>query len=183
VASDELEGDLTLTGLVGLHDPPRPEVPEAIARCRSAGIRVIMVAGPRLSPTQLQLALDAPEILFARVSAEQKMRIVQALRAKGNVVARHGEGDALEVGDLVRDGELIVRGQHRLGVGAREVNRAGVVADPVAEGVQGGDRDVDDVARRRAGRGADAEVADRGRRDRDGGGVGKPGVRLVGNGK
>ncbi|MEF8719906.1 MAG: hypothetical protein V5B44_20240 [Candidatus Accumulibacter necessarius] len=86
-------------------------MPEAIARCASAGIRIIMVTGdhPRtgagdrppdrpgherapvvingeqlrlMSPTQLQLALDAPEILFARVAAEQKMRIVEALRTR-----------------------------------------------------------------------------------------------------
>ena len=113
------EEGLTLAGLVGLEDPPRPEVPEAVARCRAAGIRVIMVtgdhphtasaiareiglaqspaaiAGERLahmSETQLQLALDAPEILFARVTADQKMRIVEALKRKGHVVAVTGDG-------------------------------------------------------------------------------------------
>jgi magnesium-transporting ATPase (P-type) len=128
-----VEAGLTLSGLVGLVDPPRPEVPEAIARCASAGIRVIMVTGdhphtalaisreiglvrgaaPRvitgqelshLSPTQLQLALDTPEILFARVAAEQKMRIVEALRKKGETVAVTGDGvndaPALKAADI-----------------------------------------------------------------------------------
>jgi len=96
-------------------------VPAAVRSCRDAGIRVIMITGdhpstalavaraiglvhgeaPRLvtgdamahlTDTQLQLALDAPEILFARASAEQKLRVVEALRAKGHVVAVTGDG-------------------------------------------------------------------------------------------
>ncbi len=116
---DRWEESLTLAGIVGLHDPPRPEVPRAVATCRNAGIRVIMVTGDhphtaravardiglaaapavvtgeslsRLSDTQLQLALDAREILFARVTADQKMRIVEALQRKGHVVAVTGDG-------------------------------------------------------------------------------------------
>ena len=116
---EQWEGALALAGIVGLHDPPRPEVPGAIATCHAAGIRVIMVTGDhphtaravardiglaaspaaiegdrlaRLSDTQLQLALDAAEILFARVSAQQKMRIVAALQRKGHVVAVTGDG-------------------------------------------------------------------------------------------
>jgi calcium-translocating P-type ATPase len=116
-----LEQDLVFNGLAGLEDPPRPEVPEAVRKCREAGIKVIMVTGDhprtaaaiareiglvrpegaavvngerlaRLSDTQLQLALDAPEIIFARVSADQKMRIVNALKQKGHVVAVTGDG-------------------------------------------------------------------------------------------
>ena len=116
-----LEERLTLLGLVALEDPPRPEVPAAIARCQEAGIKVIMVTGDhphtaqaiaqqigllkgasptiitgerlrRMSRTQLQLALDLPEVLFARVGADQKMRIVQALKAKGHIVAVTGDG-------------------------------------------------------------------------------------------
>jgi len=116
-----VEQDLVLSGLIGLHDPPRPEVPEAIARCQSAGIKVIMVTGDhphtaiaiareiglvgdaqptvllgdalrRLTPAQLQIALDSPEILFARVTAEQKMLVVNALRHKGEIVAVTGDG-------------------------------------------------------------------------------------------
>jgi len=115
------ERELVFSGLIGLHDPPRPEVPEAMARCRSAGIKVIMVTGDhphtalaiarevglvrsaqptvllgesvrKLSPAQLQIALDSPEILFARVSAEQKMLVVNALRNKGEIVAVTGDG-------------------------------------------------------------------------------------------
>lgn len=127
------ERGLILSGLVGLEDPPRPEVPEAIARCAAAGIRVIMVTGDhphtaqaiareigllksdqpvvitgdnlrRLSPAQLQLALDAPEILFARVAAEQKMHLVEALQKKGEIVAVTGDGvndaPALKAADI-----------------------------------------------------------------------------------
>jgi calcium-translocating P-type ATPase len=115
------ERGMTLAGLVGLEDPPRAEVPDAIARCASAGIRIVMVTGDHphtalaiarqiglvnsenpvvisgdqlrsISPAQLQLALDAEEIIFARVAAEQKMLIVQALRKKGEIVAVTGDG-------------------------------------------------------------------------------------------
>ncbi|OFZ85906.1 MAG: ATPase [Betaproteobacteria bacterium RBG_16_66_20] len=118
---EDWESQLVLAGLVGLEDPPRAEVPEAIARCHTAGIRVIMATGDhphtatavaraiglapsgspavvigenvaRMTEAQLQLALEAPEILFARVSADQKLRIVTALQRKGQVVAVTGDG-------------------------------------------------------------------------------------------
>jgi magnesium-transporting ATPase (P-type) len=127
VDRDQLESDLVFAGLVGLADPPRPEVAEAIARCRTAGIRVVMVTGDhpqtaraialeiglaaaptvvtggelaRLSDAQLQLALDRPldpgdtadGVVFARVTADQKMRVVDALKRKGHVVAATGDG-------------------------------------------------------------------------------------------
>ena len=127
------ERGMTLTGLVGLEDPPRTEVPEAISRCATAGIRIIMVTGDhprtalaiareiglvkteqpvvvggdelrRMSPAQLQLVLDAKEIIFARVAAEQKMLIVQALKKKGEIVAVTGDGvndaPALKTADI-----------------------------------------------------------------------------------
>jgi len=115
------EQDLVFLGLVGLEDPPRADVPEAIAKCRAAGIKVIMLTGdhPRtataiareiglvqspdpkvitgaqlqsLSAGELHFAVDAPEIIFARVAADQKMRIVEALKAKQHVVAVTGDG-------------------------------------------------------------------------------------------
>jgi calcium-translocating P-type ATPase len=127
------ERGMTLTGLIGLEDPPRPEVPEAIARCATAGIRIIMVTGDHphtalaiarqiglvkteqpvvitgdqlraISPAHLQLALDAKEIIFARVAAEQKMLIVQTLQKKGEIVAVTGDGvndaPALKTADI-----------------------------------------------------------------------------------
>ena len=115
------EAQMTLAGLIGLEDPPRPEVAAALQKCRDAGIKVIMVTGDHphtataiareiglvrspapvvitgeqlghLSDIQLQLALDAPEIVFARVLAEQKMRIVGALKKKRELVAVTGDG-------------------------------------------------------------------------------------------
>ncbi len=114
------EAGLTLSGLIGLDDPPRPGVAEAIARCHSAGIRVVMVTGdhphtalaiareiglardqPRvvlgeslrgMAASQLQQLLDAPELLFARVSAEQKALVVEAFKHRGEIVAVTGDG-------------------------------------------------------------------------------------------
>lgn len=127
------EQDMVLTGLVGLADPARPEVPDAIRKCHEAGIKVIMVTGDhphtavavarqiglvnssspsvitgdelkKLSNTQLQIALDAQEIVFARVAADQKMRIVQALKRKKHIVAVTGDGvndaPALKAADI-----------------------------------------------------------------------------------
>ncbi|MGE0341838.1 MAG: cation-translocating P-type ATPase [Porticoccaceae bacterium] len=118
---DGWEQDLVFAGLVGLEDPPRPEVPDAVLRCHDAGIRVIMCTGDHphtalaiareiglvqasdarvvtgealrhLSPIQLQLLLDQPQLIFARVGADQKMALVEALKAKGEVVAVTGDG-------------------------------------------------------------------------------------------
>jgi len=127
------EQNLILGALVGLEDPPRAEVPEAMRKCREAGIKVIMVTGDhphtalaigrqigqiqtdnpvvitgeqlrKLSETQLRLALDAPDIIFARVGADQKMRIVAALKKKKHVVAVTGDGvndaPALKLADI-----------------------------------------------------------------------------------
>jgi calcium-translocating P-type ATPase len=118
---DALERELVYAGLVGLHDPPRPEVSNALKKCKEAGVRVIMTTGdhPRtalaiarevglecsaharvitgeqlraLSESQLSVALDASEIIFARLGADQKLRIVDALRRKQHVVAVTGDG-------------------------------------------------------------------------------------------
>jgi calcium-translocating P-type ATPase len=127
------EQDLILSALVGLEDPPRAEVPEAMRKCREAGIKVIMVTGDhphtalaigrqigqiqtehpvvitgiqlrKLSETQLRLALDAKDIIFARVAADQKMRIVAALKKKKHIVAVTGDGvndaPALKLADI-----------------------------------------------------------------------------------
>ena len=117
----DADQDLVLTALVGFEDPPRPEVPSAVRRCRAAGVKVVMVTGDhphtalaigreiglvttveprlltggdlaRMSDTEIQLALDAPEIVCARVTADQKLRVVTALQRKGEVVAVTGDG-------------------------------------------------------------------------------------------
>ncbi|MCS6803109.1 MAG: HAD-IC family P-type ATPase [Chloroflexota bacterium] len=114
----ELRG-LHFLGLAGMMDPPRPGVREAIANCRDAGIRVIMITGDHavtaraigaqlglagrdalvVTGTQLAAMSDAEldEVvrrasIFARVSPDQKLRIVQALRRRGEVVAVTGDG-------------------------------------------------------------------------------------------
>ena len=118
---EEAEQALVFLGLAGLEDPPRPEVPAAIRRCRRAGIKVIMVTGDHpgtavalarriglvrapspavftgaqlaaLSDAELRLTLNAPEIVFARLGPDHKRRIVDALKANGEVVAVTGDG-------------------------------------------------------------------------------------------
>lgn len=114
----DVEGDLTLLGLFGLIDPPRPEAIAAIARCQSAGVRIKMITGDhaltaRAIGKQLGLIddggvatgralddLDEDELrrvametdIFARTSPEHKLRLVQALQANGQVVAMTGDG-------------------------------------------------------------------------------------------
>ena len=113
------ERDLTFDGLVAFDDPPRAEVPDAIARCRAAGIRVIMVTGdhPRtavavarriglarepsvvtgdevraMSAPALDRAVNARELIVARADPADKRLIVEALRRNGEVVAVTGDG-------------------------------------------------------------------------------------------
>jgi calcium-translocating P-type ATPase len=118
---EEAERDLTLLGLVAMIDPPRPEVAAAVARCHRAGIRIIVVTGdhPRtalaisnqigiaggharaisedqlenMSDEQLDAALAAGgELVFARSTPEAKLRIADAVRETGHVVAMTGDG-------------------------------------------------------------------------------------------
>jgi len=119
---DEAESDLTLLGLVGMLDPPRPEVTDAVAACRHAGIRIVMVTGDhpltaeavarrvgivrQPDPTVVTgtgldaldddaldtLLTESDELLLCRVSPEHKMRVVTALQRRGEVVAVTGDG-------------------------------------------------------------------------------------------
>ena len=119
---DKLEQDLTFLGLVAMIDPARPEVADAIALCHRAGIQVTMITGdygltaaaiaqriglangkPRiitgeqlghLSDTQLRQILHKHKtgLVFARVMPEQKLRLVEAYKTLGHVVAVTGDG-------------------------------------------------------------------------------------------
>ncbi|MCE9575899.1 MAG: cation-translocating P-type ATPase [Deltaproteobacteria bacterium] len=117
VPDDPTELALTFVGLVGLADPVRATVPAAIAECREAGIRVVIITGDYPATAQSiarQVGLgDAPLMtgaelatlddaalaaridgigIFARIMPEQKLRIVQALKAQGEIVAMTGDG-------------------------------------------------------------------------------------------
>ena len=108
---------LRFLGLVGLADPLRASVPGAVALCRSAGIRVIMITGDYpataqaiaaqaglkggrvIDGTEFQAMSDADlatavqdVTIFARIMPEQKLRIVTALKASGAVMAMTGDG-------------------------------------------------------------------------------------------
>ncbi|HEY6004879.1 MAG TPA: cation-translocating P-type ATPase [Anaeromyxobacter sp.] len=107
----------SLVGLVGLEDPVRRGVPEAVAECAAAGVRVVMITGDAPGTARAvarQVGLEAGAVctgaeletledaalqerarrtaVFARIAPEQKLRLVQALRAAGEVVAMTGDG-------------------------------------------------------------------------------------------
>ena len=119
--SEVPEENYVFLGLTGMIDPPRPEVPGALALCRSAGIRVIMLTGDygltaktiarqigmvgehgrvvqgdelaAMSDAEVQgLLRDESEILFARIAPAQKMQVVQALQANDEIVTVTGDG-------------------------------------------------------------------------------------------
>jgi sodium/potassium-transporting ATPase subunit alpha len=116
----EIEQGLTFIGLIGLHDPPRPEAPEAVTKCHDAGIRIIMITGDGsrtataiakqiglvrgtpviiegqqfndMSDSELLKRLGSAEIIFARMTPKNKLRVVSLLKDKGEVVAVTGDG-------------------------------------------------------------------------------------------
>jgi Ca2+-transporting ATPase len=118
VLQTDLEQNLTIVGLFGMIDPPRAEVKDAVAICRAAGIRPVMITGDhpltaieiarQLGITENARAVTGAEIeslsfdelknivdevnVFARVAPEHKLRIVQALQEKGHIVSMTGDG-------------------------------------------------------------------------------------------
>jgi len=121
VAAMNIENDLIFIGITGMYDPPRPEVTDAVRVCRGAGIRVVMITGDyqvtalsiakqvgivssddcevitgenvdRLTDQQLRDRLTKKEVIFARVNPEHKLRVVNAFKELGNIVAVTGDG-------------------------------------------------------------------------------------------
>lgn len=118
--ADDVERDLEFLGIVGMIDPPRPEVPDAVRRCRAAGIRIIMVTGDSgitaeaigrriglvhngvhvitgaelagLDDAALRRKLGERQVIFARIDPEQKLRLARLLREDGEIVAMTGDG-------------------------------------------------------------------------------------------
>ena len=117
--ADEIETDLTFLGLVAMHDPPRPEVAEAVNTAKGAGLRTIMITGDHAATAAAiaqQVGILRPEGIvlegasletmtdqdlssqigmidvFARVSPQHKVRIIQALKSEGHIVAMTGDG-------------------------------------------------------------------------------------------
>ncbi|HXF38527.1 MAG TPA: cation-transporting P-type ATPase [Blastocatellia bacterium] len=146
-----LEGGYTFLGFVGMIDPPRPEVPRAVEQARAAGIRVVMLTGDQLNTAraiarELRLngdqevqALHARDLdgvthdrlaefartvnVFARVSPEDKLRIVEALVQAGEVVAVTGDG--------VNDAPALKRASIGVAMGERGTEAAKEAADVV----------------------------------------------------
>ncbi|MCX7710629.1 MAG: calcium-translocating P-type ATPase, SERCA-type [Clostridia bacterium] len=131
ISSEIIEKDMTFVGLVGMIDPPRPEVREAVRVCTEAGIKPVMITGDHKDTAaaiakELGIIKDESEVItgselnkisdtefenqvakfsvYARVSPEHKVRIVNAWRKKGKVVAMTGDGvndaPALKASDI-----------------------------------------------------------------------------------
>lgn len=144
----EVEDGLTFLGLVKLWDPPRPEVPDAIRVAQQAGIRVLMITGDHPGTAKAvaaKIGLDASEVVtgerierssatelrelartvnvFARVSPEHKLRLVEALKADGHIVAMTGDG--------VNDAPALKRSDVGVAMGQRGSDVTREVADLV----------------------------------------------------
>jgi Ca2+-transporting ATPase len=144
----ECDNNLDFLGLVLLWDPPRPEVPEAIKVAIEAGIRVVMVTGDHpatasavatavgipsgrvltgrevqaMSDSELQNAVGQANV-FARVTPEEKLRLVEALKARGDIVAVTGDG--------VNDAPALKRSDVGVAMGQRGSDVTREVADLV----------------------------------------------------
>ena len=131
LTSDDLENGLTFIGLVGMIDPPRPEAKDAVALCRKAGIKPVMITGDHVITAaaiakELGIMVDGDKAItgaeldamsdeeldreianisvYARVSPENKIRIVKAWQKRGQVVSMTGDGvndaPALKAADI-----------------------------------------------------------------------------------
>jgi sodium/potassium-transporting ATPase subunit alpha len=120
IVAEDAEKDMVFLGLIGLEDPPRPEVPEAIKKCREAGIRIIMITGDssrtalaiakeiglvkgepviiegneflKMSDDELRDILSKEEVIFSRMTPKYKLRVVNILKEEGERVAVTGDG-------------------------------------------------------------------------------------------
>ncbi len=119
--AEQVEKDLIFIGVTAMYDPPRPEIKDAISVCKKAGIRVVMITGDyqitalsiakqvgivssadpevitgvdfgNLTDEQLKDKLVKKEVVFARVNPEHKLRVVNAFKELGNIVAVTGDG-------------------------------------------------------------------------------------------
>lgn len=164
--ADEIECDLTLLGLVGLQDPPRQGVIEAVRTSTAAGIRTLMITGDAPDTAQSiarQIGLDAERaltgtdlddmtdaeldaalkhpVVFARTTPQHKLRIVRRLQARGDIVAMTGDG--------VNDAPALRQAQVGIAMGIRGTDVAKDAADivltddgydSIVEGVEEGRR-------------------------------------------
>jgi len=146
---DQHDFAFELLGLIALADPLRPAVPDAVRECREAGIRVVMITGDYLETArsiarqagweQLAGILTGPEMnamdpatlrqriretsIFARAVPEQKLRLVEALKANGEIVAMTGDG--------VNDAPALQAANIGIAMGARGTDVAREAADLV----------------------------------------------------
>jgi sodium/potassium-transporting ATPase subunit alpha len=117
---ENAEREMVFLGLIGLEDPPRPEAPEAIRKCREAGIRIMMITGDgsrtalaiareiglvkgkptivesgdflKMSDDELRDVLSKEEVIFSRMTPKRKLRVVNILNEEGERVAVTGDG-------------------------------------------------------------------------------------------
>ncbi len=146
---EDVESEMIFVGLVGMMDPPRPEVPDAIRTCKTAGVRVAMVTGDhpitavaiareigliedgeeevitgkdleRMGDDELLEVVERVKV-FARVTPEHKLRIVNALKARKHIVAMTGDG--------VNDAPALKRADIGVAMGMRGTEVAKEAAD------------------------------------------------------
>ena len=142
------EEGLTFVGLVGMIDPPRKEIAQAVKKCKRAGMRAVMITGDHKNTAlaiakEIGLASNEDQVLcgaeldqmsdeelgqkiegvavFARVSPQNKVRIVQALKEKGHIVAMTGDG--------VNDGPSLKKANIGIGMGKSGTDVAKEVSD------------------------------------------------------
>lgn len=148
--TDDAESGLTLLGIIGLQDPPRPDVKEALAGCRRAGIKVAMITGDHPSTARaiaeqvgllgrdeivlqgdalpdddgvLGALLDHDGVVVSRITPEGKLRIARVLQQRGHVVAMTGDG--------VNDGPALQQADIGIAMGASGTDVAREAADLV----------------------------------------------------